>query len=113
MISWKNKLKVFRYYLSVEFLFLVIAVSLLVGSSQIPSSSKFAFIDPKFIYVFSDTLITITLGLMAIQFLIIVFSYKGSNKTLSDLLNALKVLSKLSFLAFTGKRYIWKIRGKL
>ena len=84
MISWKSKLKVFRYYLSVEFLFLFIAVSLLVGSCIIHSSSKFALVDPKFIYVFSDTLITITLGLMAIQFLIIVFSYKGSNKTLSD-----------------------------
>ena len=84
MISWKSKLKVFRYYLSVEFLFLFIAVSLLVGSCRIPSSSKFALVDPKFIYVFSDTLITITLGLMAIQFLIIVFSYKGSNKTLFD-----------------------------
>ena len=84
MISWKSKLKVFRYYLSVEFLFLVIAVSLLVGSSRIPSSSKFALVDPKFIFMFSDTLITIILGFMAIQFLIIVFSYKGSNKTLHD-----------------------------
>jgi len=84
MISWKSKLKVFRYYLSVEFLFLVIAVSLLVGSSGIPSSSKFALVDPKLIFVFSDTLITLILGFMAIQFLIIVFSYRGSNKTLSD-----------------------------
>ena len=84
MISWKSKLKVFRYYLSVEFLFLFIAVSLLVGSSRLPSSSKFALVDLKFIFVFSDTLITIILGLMAIQFLIIVFSYKGGNKTLSD-----------------------------
>lgn len=84
MISWKSKLKVFRYYLSVEFLFLVIAVSLLVGSSRIPSSSKFELVDPRFIFVFSDTLITIILGFMAIQFLIIVFSYRGSNKTLSD-----------------------------
>lgn len=84
MISWKSKLKVFRYYLSVEFLFLVIAVSLLVGSSQIPSSSEFAFVNPRLIYVFSDTLITLMLGFMAIQFLIIVFSYRGSNKTLHD-----------------------------
>lgn len=84
MISWKSKLKVFRYYLSVEFLFLVIAVSLLVGSSRIPSSSKLALVDPKFIFVFSDTLITLMLGFMSIQFLIIVFSYRGSNKTLHD-----------------------------
>lgn len=84
MISWKSKLKVFRYYLSVEFLFLVIAVSLLVGSSRIPSSSEFAFVNPRLIYVFSDTLITLMLGFMAIQFLIIVFSYRGSNKTLHD-----------------------------
>jgi len=84
MISWKSKLKVFRYYLSVEFMLLFIAVSLLVGSSRLSSSSKFAFVDPRFIFVFSDTLITIILGFMAIQFLIIVFSYNGSNKTLSD-----------------------------
>lgn len=83
MISWKSKLKVFRYYLSVEFLFLFIAVSLLVKSGDY-ANSKFAFVDPRFIFVFSDTLITIILGLMAIQFLIIVFSYRGSNKTLSD-----------------------------
>jgi hypothetical protein len=64
-------------------MFLFVAVSLLVKSGDY-ANSKFAFIDPKFIYVFSDTLITLILGFMAIQFLIIVFSYKGSNKTLSD-----------------------------
>lgn len=83
MISWKSKLKVFRYYLSVELVFLFVAVSLLAKNSDY-ANSKFAFVDPKFIYVFSDTLITIILGLMAIQFLIIVFSYRGSSKTLSD-----------------------------
>ena len=83
MISWKSKLKVFRYYLSVEFMLLFVAVSLLVKSGDY-ANSKFAFVDPKFIFVFSDTLITIILGFMAIQFLIIVFSYRGSNKTLSD-----------------------------
>ena len=84
MISWKSKLKVFKYYLSIEFMFLFVAVALLVESSNLSSSSKFAFVDPKFIFVFSDTLITVILGLVAIQFLIIVFSYKGSNKVLSD-----------------------------
>ena len=83
MISWKSKLRVFRYYLSVEFMFLFVAVSLLVGSCNY-ANSKFSFVDPRFIFVFSDTLITIILGFMAIQFLIIVFSYRGSNKTLSD-----------------------------
>lgn len=83
MISWKSKLKVFRYYLSVEFMLLFVAVSLLVKSGDY-ANSKFAFVDPKFIFVFSDTLVTIILGFMAIQFLIIVFSYRGSNKTLSD-----------------------------
>lgn len=83
MISWKSKLKVFRYYLSVEFVLLFVAVSLLVKSGDY-ANSKFAFVDPRFIFVFSDTLITIILGFMAIQFLIIVFSYRGSNKTLSD-----------------------------
>ena len=83
MISWESKLKVFRYYLGVELMFLFVAVYLLVKNGDY-ANSKFAFVDPRFIFVFSDTLITVILGLMAIQFLIIVFSYKGSNKTLSD-----------------------------
>ena len=83
MISWKSKLKVFRYYLSVEFMFLFVAVALALRTGT-DSSSKLAFVDPQLIYTFSDTLITLILGFMAIQFLIIVFSYKSSNKVLSD-----------------------------
>lgn len=87
MISWKSKLKVFRYYLSVEFLFLFIAVALAVRTGN-ESSSKLAFVDPQLIYTFSDTLITLILGFMAIQTLIIVFSYKGSNRVLSNFTEA-------------------------
>lgn len=87
MISWKSKLKVFRYYLSVEFMFLFVAVALALRTGN-DSSSRLAFVDSQLIYTFSDTLITIILGLMAIQFLIIVFSYKGSNKVLSNFTEA-------------------------
>ena len=83
MISWKSKLKVFKYYLSVEFMFLFVAIALAVRTGN-GSSSRLLFADSQLIYVFSDTLITLILGFMAIQFLIIVFSYKGSNKTLHD-----------------------------
>lgn len=87
MISWRNKLRVFRYYLSVEFMFLFVAVALALRTGN-GSSSKLAFVDPQLIYTFSDTSITLILGFMAIQFLIIVFSYKGSNKVLSDFTEA-------------------------
>lgn len=87
MISMKSKFRVFRYYLSVEFMFLFVAVALSVRTGN-GSSSRLLFADPQLIYVFSDTLITLILGFMAIQFLIIVFSYKGRNKVLSDFTEA-------------------------